>query len=201
MSEVLDKVVYVAGIHGSGKSTLVRDLAERNNGFVAHKREHRVKLDDTFLRLIWRVSKYWIEAQEQADLVRENPGKIILGNRCIYDNFGYAEGFSNLNWISQEDLVQHSDVFRALFDREFRPRNVVHLNPPIDWIKGNLERRWAETGKRKWRESDFEYLKATLDGCRRVYSRIGHSVKVLDLTETDREKRVEIVSDWAKSLS
>jgi len=202
MSEPLDRVIYVAGIHCSGKSTLVRDLVEKKKGFVAHERKHRVELDDTFQRLIWRVTKYWIEAQEQAALVGESPGQIVLGNRCVYDNFGYAKGFLKLGWVSEEDLVQHNDVFKATFKMgELRPRNVVHVNPPIGWVRENLERRWAETGKRKWRESDFEYLEAALGGCREVYSQLGGGVRVLDLTETDREKRVELVNGWVTKIA
>jgi len=191
---MLDRIVYFSGVHGSGKSTLVREIT-KNDGFLEHKRVHSVKLEDTYIRSVWRLTKYYIEAREQLMLAQTNKNQLILGNRCVYDNFAYMNAFQKLNWVSDEDIKHHSDVFEALFPESLLPKTVIHIAPPFDWVRERLNERW-QTESKKWREDNFGYLQAVMCAYDKLYSSL--SINILRLEETDYKGRINMVSDWLK---
>ena len=198
-----EKIVYFSGVHGSGKSTLARELAKQPH-FVEHRRIHHVELQDTYIRTIWRLTKYYIEAREQEVLSRENPSRIILGQRCVYDNLAYADTFLKMGWISSRDEEHHRAVFDALFPAPLRPRYVVHLAPGADWVKRRLEERWVRK-EQKWHESDFNYLEQVVKSYDSLYMhsspcaplpREALPARILRVEETDLAQRVSIITRW-----
>lgn len=193
---MLDNIVYFSGVHGSGKSTLVREIAKRN-GFIEHKRIHSVTLNDTYIRAVWRLTKYYIEATEQTVLAQAETDKIILGNRCVYDNFAYMNAFQKLAWVSDEEIKHHSKVFEALFCDTLRPKAIVHIAPSLDWVKDRLAERWKKDGK-KWREDNFEYLEAVMHAYDDIYRNL--PIKILRLDEIDYTKRIDVVLNWLSKL-
>jgi deoxyadenosine/deoxycytidine kinase len=203
--KMLDRIVYFSGVHGSGKSTLVREIAN-NELYLEHKRIHEVILEDTYIRALWRLTKYYIEAREQVALAGKDASQVVLGNRCVYDNFAYMNAFRRLNWVSDEDVRQHSDVFEALFPENLRPKVVVYLAPPYEWVVERLDERW-QTEKKKWRENDFEYLSSVMQAFENLYGTMQLGpilpvvpLKILRLEETNLNERVEKVLDWLKLL-
>jgi len=194
MPSSFDRVVYISGVHGSGKSTLVDRLADL--GLIRHDREHSVKLEDTFERMMWRVCKHWLEAKDQERLAIENPEKIILGNRCRYDHDAYAAGFLRLGWMTAEQEAQHQEALDAFFQPQYLPRKIIYLSPPKGWVEERLIERWKKEPK-KWHEDNFEYLHAVMDAFEEVYS--NHPCDVLRLTETDIERRVKTSIEWIET--
>ncbi len=191
---MLDRIIYISGVHGSGKSTLIREICKKEE-FLEHKRVHNLTLQDTYIRAVWRLTKYYIEAREQEDLSKNNSQKIVLGNRCVYDNFAYMNAFNNLGWISAEEMKHHSDVFEALFPKQLRPKYVIHLAPSFDWVKERLEERWKKEDK-KWREDNLDYLVEVIKEYDKVY--YAREFNVLRVEETDISERVKSVMNWMK---
>ncbi len=196
---MLEKVVYFSGIHGSGKSTLIKDLSKDNPFLVYENIDTNYHLEDTYHRAILRLAKYWVDVQRMEDQSKKNPDKIILVSRCIYDNLAYIDGFFKIGWISETDLIHHKDVFKATFRKYELPRNIVNLCPPDTWAIEMIKKRW-QTHPKKWREDKFEYLEAVSQAFRELYSQLNNS-NILFLEETDREKRVEVVLDWMRNLN
>ncbi len=192
---MLNKIIYFSGVHGSGKSTLVKEIA-KNDYFLEHKRVHSLTLDDTYIRAVWRLTKYYIEAQEQLVLSKDNENKLILGNRCVYDNFAYMNAFQKLHWVSDEEIKHHSDVFEALFSKHLLPKYVIHLAPSFDWVKERLEERWKKEDK-KWREDNFKYLQKVICAYDKLYDSL--SINILRLEDIDYKERINIVLDWLKN--
>lgn len=193
---MLDKIVYFSGVHGSGKSTLIKEIAKHNN-FLEHTRNHSLTLEDTYIRAVWRLTKYYIETREQIELASNNPSKMIIGDRCVYDNFAYMNAFQSLGWISNKEIKHHSDVFEALFPVELRPKLIIHISPPFDWVKNNLEKRWQKESK-KWREDNFEYLELVMQSYNSIYTNT--SINILHLEEIDYYKRTDIVLNWLNTI-
>lgn len=191
---MLDNIVYFSGVHGSGKSTLICEIAKHQD-FIAHKRIHSVTLDDTYVRAVWRLTKYYIETTEQLALAQTNSDKVILGNRCVYDNFAYMNAFEKLGWISEKQNQHHSDIFEALFSEDLRPKKIIYISPPIEWIKERLSERWQIKGK-KWREDNFDYLSAVTNEYHNFY--YASQIHILRLKETNYQKRIDLVLDWLK---
>ena len=194
---MLDKVIYFSGIHSAGKSTLIEDLAKRED-FVRYEKHLNVKLEDTYHRMVFRLSRYWIEAKEMDALSASNPGRTVLGDRCVYDNFAYGLGFIKLGWISEEDYEHSRGIFEKTFRENERPKNIVNVRPPLEWVAERLKKRW-ETKPKKWREDNQDYLREVVNAFPQFYSQL-KGCNILELEETDREKRVKLVLDWAGSL-
>ena len=196
---MLENVVYFSGVHGSGKSTLLKELAKKE-GFLEHIRIHSVKLDGTYIRSVWRLTKYYIEAMEQEKMSQRNPHSLILGNRCVYDNFAYINAFVSLGWISKEDAKHHSEVFNALFQNWMRPQLIVYIAPSIDWVTERLRERWSK-GEKKWREDDVNYLDAVIKAYDQLYRTPSFfNLDVFRLEETNLERRVELVQTGIKRM-
>jgi len=190
---MLDKVVYFSGIHSSGKSTIIEDLMKRDE-FVKYSTHLKVNLGHTYHRMIFRLSRYWIEAQEMEALSNEFPEKIVLGDRCIHDNLVYSLGFYRLGWIPKDDFEHNEKASKVLFRSHEMPKNVVNVSPPLEWIENKLNERW-KTRPKKWHEDDFDYLREVANAFPEHYSKL-KGVNVLQLKETDRQKRVDLVLDW-----
>ena len=195
---MLERAIYISGIHASGKSSLIKDLLEHEE-FVQYETYLKVDLEHTYHRGVFRLARYWIEAHEIQKLAEENSGKLILVDRCIYDNTAYCKGFHSLGWMSDEELQHHESCVDVMF-REFeRPKNIVHVAPSSSWVEERLKDRW-ETTPLKWREDNLEYMNRVLETFSKIYAEM-KGVNILRLEETDRKKRVENVFEWIKNSS
>ncbi|HLC77596.1 MAG TPA: deoxynucleoside kinase [Candidatus Nanoarchaeia archaeon] len=195
---MLDKIVFFSGIHGSGKSTLIKDLSKIDNIFPYENIDANYHLEHTYHRAILRMAKYWVDTQRMVELSKKNSDKIILASRCVYDNLAYVNGFYDIGWISKQDYEHHRSAYKSLFGERSLPINIVYLNPPEEWVIENIKKRW-ETHPKKWREDEFEYLSAVHESFYELYSELKNPY-VLRLEETNREKRVEVVLEWMKDM-
>ncbi len=202
----LERVVYISGIHGCGKSTL-RKALEKNHAFLLHDRPGHVAFDEPYFRQLWRIVRYQIEVEDQKKWARNNPNKIIIGDRCFLDAVMYNKAFLLNGWLAQSEFDRLTRVCRSLFVNEDpgrafdmnedHPKFVVYLDQPLPFVKKNIVTRWEIEGK-KWREGDFEYLRV-LDGLYRdFYDHYpGH---VLRVTTTNRETQVNAIIAWLKEF-
>lgn len=153
-----NNLLYISGPQGSGKTTLKRMLEKQDERFVSYvKLSHLIKLDDPFERQLLRLTKYRIDYDRQKKLAEDNPDKIIICDRCIYDWGVYTEVFRQLGWITKEQFNILDSASRSLFPVDDLPINIVYLDPPLDVIKNWIKGRQAVEGA-KWRENNFEYL-------------------------------------------
>lgn len=186
----------MSGIHGCGKSTFIQSLCDKDDSLVLHERKHSVTLEDTYLRAVWRLTKYFIEANEQECLSLENPGRAVLADRCVYDNFAYMDGFYRLGWVTESQMQHHRDVYEAMFTSQYQPKNVIFMCPPLDWVEERLSQRW-QTEPKKWREEDTKYLSAVYEEFIRFYD--DAPCLALRIEPTDIAQRVQLAKQWIYS--
>lgn len=196
----MKNVVYVSGSHGSGKSTLIEQLAEEDPKlFIKYpKLVLPEKFQDLHNRNKVRLVRYYLHASYLNELAKEKRGKIILCDRCSYDNMAYIKGFVSIGWLSQEDIKNYLRLHDFLITEELKSENVIFLNPPLEEVINNIKKRWAETGKKKWREDNFNYLVAIRKGFEKVYSEA--DANILEIKYMDLEKRVKESLGWIKNL-
>jgi len=155
-----DNLFFLCGPHGSGKTTLEKSLVSLGEGVVAPELFSRsVKLDteNEAYRQILKLGSRAIENFEYLKLAKENPDKIILGNRCVYDCQAYHWVFKERGWISQEKYELYDKFLDINFQGELESPKAIVLNPGFEVVKRHLEGRWNGNGK-KWREDDLDYL-------------------------------------------
>ena len=191
---MLSRVVYVSGIHGSGKSTFIKALCS-NRDYISHKREYKIESDDPYVRALWKLLKYYIEANEHFELAKEN--SVVIADRCVYDNFSYLNGFLDLGWVTQKQIVQHEIIYNTIFLENLRPKNVIFMYPPVDWVKNRLIERWQTRGI-KWRENNFDYLNVVYSKFIDFYSSFKGNLLIIQ--ETDLEERVSIATKWISKI-
>jgi len=103
-----------------------------------------------------------------------------------------------LGWISKEDIKHHERIFKTLFPRDLKPKNIINVSPSFEWVKESSKRDKKQ--KKKWREDNFEYLKKVIDAFPEFNSKINNQVNILELKETDPFKRGKIILKWVKFL-
>jgi deoxyadenosine/deoxycytidine kinase len=194
-----ERVVYVSGTHGSGKSTLIAKLANTEPGrFLKFDRIPIPKGEGVLERELIRASRHYLQTFHEEQQAHAHPGSIVLGDRCIIDNWGYMNAFLRLGWVTLAEHAQFRQLYDVLFPRERRPQSIVFLDPPPDVAISNIRKRWAETGEKKWREDNFGYLAAAQDSFREFYRT--YDGNVLRLATPDLAERVERCREWTRGM-
>ncbi len=189
----MDKIIYFSGSHGSGKSTLIRELKNRYpENFIVYEKLEIPKNHDTYERTKIRLSRHYLQALFMQKISKENPKKLILADRCIYCDESYMKGFLRLGWVTNEQMDDYLKLQKLLITPEIAPKNIVYVNSSLKQTINNIKKRWEETGQIKWKEEDFNYLAQIKKGYEEKYSELD----VLRITEPDLEKRINGCVDW-----
>jgi hypothetical protein len=189
---MLNNLIYLSGPHGSGKTTLGKEIAKENPGVLIPELYSRnIKFDtEPDYRQILKICGRAIENFEYLKIAKENPDKIIIGNRCIYDIFAYNQTYHRKDWI-EEDTYQRYDIHaKDFFKSENQEPLAIVVNPGYEVVKKHLEKRWKEKGK-KWREEDLEYARLV---CREFEKLKGNDLIYYIDHEINLETKEEIIN-------
>ncbi|MBI4016729.1 MAG: deoxynucleoside kinase [Candidatus Aenigmarchaeota archaeon] len=190
----MQKIVYFCGTHGSGKSTLVKMLASDTNHFVERGEINLPRQANVSERNFARLCRMYLYALQEREFAKEFPEKYVLGDRRVLDHLAYTAGFAKLGWCSESVKTSLHAVAEILFVPDHWPQNVVFVRPSLDFTISCLQKRWAETGKKKWNEDNFDYLRAVYCGYDEVMQHFSGNVQLIQ--ETDLNERVKKVYAW-----
>jgi len=153
-----DNLFYLDGPHGSGKTTLARELEKRDSKIVIPELFSRnVKFHTSpDYRQILKICGRAIENFEYLEFAKNNPEKIVLGNRCVYGVLAYNWVYYKRGWIDEENYNMLNLHTRDCFKYENQSPLAIILNPGFETVRRHLQKRWGEAGK-KWREDDERY--------------------------------------------
>jgi len=157
----MGNLLFISGPHGGGKTTLVKQLCEQSTGkiMIPELVTQVPKLKASYSnRLAIKIAQRTLENYESFLLAKQNPDKIILGNRCIYDAMAYDNAYYLRGWVSMEEKSFLDRTTEAYFNSIGigEPFAIV-LNPSLEVLVRHLENRWKNNEK-KWHEEDFQYL-------------------------------------------
>ncbi|GEM_PF-2909533 len=187
--------VYFCGPHGSGKTTLIKLLAE--NQYFSVRKKLPVSHSDYILeRELLRLLRYNAQRTQEDSFCAENPDKVLLCDRAFVDTDAYTQAFLNLGWIGKEEFDAFQKIKQALFPIECLPERIVYFGVPLDNLIKNIKTRWLSRPK-KWRENDFEYLEAVQQAYPKVLESYGD--KVLRVTALDMAECLTKCSAWILS--
>jgi thymidylate kinase len=155
-----NNLFYLSGPHGSGKTTLEKELCKMEPLILVPNLISNAPTfnDQPKYRQNLKICERAIENYEYLLTAKHNPDRIILGNRCFYDVVAYNEVYLNRKWITLGEKEFGDNLAERLFFEENRCPNVIILNPDFEIIKSHLQKRWTEKSK-KWREEDLEYVR------------------------------------------
>lgn len=195
-----NNLFYLCGPHGSGKTTLGKELEKENPDILIPELFSRnIKFNtEPVYRLVLKICGRAIENFEYLEIAKKNPDKIVLGNRCIYDVLAYNRVYFQRGWTSKETYEMYDAYARDFFRNENSEPYAIVLNPGLDRVLEHLEKRWQEKGK-KWREEDLEYAKLAC----KSYEQFQGKEKIFYINrEIDLESRAEIneAYEWMKGL-
>lgn len=195
--------IFFSGVHGGGKSTLVKRLLDSSSSFMENDFDIDFTVDfpsiaelSSFERSLIRLYHRFFITNYARTLAKNHPGKFILTNRTLYDSEAYINVYRELKWITEE---QFGKLDFLLKNFTYHPYAVV-LNPPLDVIKSRLNKRKGEA-TRTMRDKIFvkEDSDAFLKLLRNYFERFRGDNKILYI-EADGEIEVKKIISWAKSL-
>ena len=184
-------VVYVSGVHGVGKSTLIQELCKDTQHFVTFKKMHVPKPDEIRERQLVRACRFYLQTFYEQSIAKQQAGKIVLCDRGWQDMLAYAAGFAKLGWMPHEEYKTLRDMSDFLFQNT--ENKIIFINPPLESIEQNLQKRW-ERGRKKWREDDFDYLYMVYESYQYLIPRI--NCDYLEIKEIGLQERVNNVYEW-----
>ena len=194
MRNMPENVVFLSGVHGTGKSTLKENLLKLPY-IINYDKCEMTSFDQIFERQIRRIAKYRIDYERICKLALENPHKIILTDRCILDAYAYLKAFYDLQWLEAEDYNDCLSMIESLFpNSKMFPKHILMLNPPLDKIKEWINKRQNEVGT-KWNEKDMRYLEVTYN----AYNRLSNPA-IKRIEDVDLNKRIEVCTDYLDDL-
>jgi deoxyadenosine/deoxycytidine kinase len=157
---MLNNLIFLCGPHGSGKTTLGEEIEKENSRVLIPElfsRNIKFNIEPDY-RQILKICSRAIENFEYLKIAKENPDKIILGNRCVYDTLCYVNVYYKRGWISKKTCREYNKHAKDFFRDENQNPYAIVVNPGFEVVKKHLEKRWKEKGK-KWREEDLEYAR------------------------------------------
>jgi len=189
-------LVFISGPHGAGKTTLVERLQQEYDKILIPELKtitpkfHTNPADRQRLKL----SQKAIENFEALEIARENPDRIVIGNRCRYDCDAYSLAFYRLGWVSQEDHRRLVEIARFAFTAELYSPYAIILNPPFEIVRERLQGRWKKEEK-KWNEENLDYCRIACD----AYLQFEGNPRILYLKDSDNiDKVIELLNQTLK---
>ncbi len=194
--------VFISGPHGGGKSTLIEKL-KRTDLFLENNFDIDFTVDfpsisalSHFERSLLRTYHRFFIAGYAQKLAKENPGKVILTNRTIYDSESYINAYHELKWIT-EDQFQKLNFVISNFT--FRPHAII-LNPPLEIIKSRLGKRRGEATRTNrdiiFKNEDSDEF---LDKLRHYFTQFQDRDGFVYVEDND-DTAIQKIIDWVKTI-
>lgn len=191
-----ERIIYLCGPHGVGKSTMVEDLKSYDRGRVREQIAHMESLTENMSRQIWRMTLHCVEHRENLVYAASQPeNSVVIGDRCYLDDQAYISAFEQLGWMTPEQCQNIFELTDIIYKNSNtpKPNNFIILLPPLDWNIERIKERWNNGERFKWCEENFDYLKVV----RSEFEKLSFLRKnVLTIRDTSREKRVHRVKEW-----
>ncbi|MEK6902234.1 MAG: AAA family ATPase [archaeon] len=140
----MHKPIFVSGPHGGGKSALIQRLIQRDNRLtendltidVAEEFQH-LKLLSSFEKTLLRMLIRVVRVQRAYEMASNEPDRIILTDRSVYDSLAYAHVYRELEWVTSEEYMK----LHAVKEKVPLHARTIILNPPVETLLERLENR------------------------------------------------------------
>jgi len=204
---MLSNLVFVSGPHGSGKSTLIKELLKETPNSCSptlvtstprfYWGNFKGKIDYQNRQAL-KCAQRAIENYEYFSAAIQNPNKLIFGDRCIYDLKAYVDASISLDWMKETEKEEVLECARILFPKELHKPLAIVLNPGFEICKERIEKRWEETEWVKFMETDENYLQAVCNAFENYRGR--KKIFYIESEEVDRKQHNQI-REWVDSFS
>lgn len=202
---MVDNLFFISGPHGSGKSTLIKRILRHLPCSVSPSLSTEVPQFywgeghgeiDYFHRQVLKIAQRAIENYEYWEFARRSPDKLVIGDRCKYDDLAYRMANVSLGWINKGDLPV-IDRISILYNKELQNPRAIVLNPPIEVIQRHLGERWKRGEKWKFQEDNLDYLRAVCNAFSDFRGKVGvlYLDSEVDLSDPGLPRTI---NDWIK---
>lgn len=196
------KPIFIAGPHGSGKTTLISKLVEGSDRFIkddftidfSNEMESLPTMTIFEKCLIRLYHRFFTAEFAYKKCMNTDDDKILIIDRSIYDSLVYIEVEHKLGELNEEQYTKLMEIVNSGLDM-IKPYTVV-LNPDPEEIVARLNRRKA-TGTRKKRdklcarEDNVDYVGMMNDEFIKLYA----NDRVMHIGNNE-SKDIEEIKKW-----
>lgn len=136
------KIISFSGCHGIGKTSIIRKLADKCiiNSVAVDLDQFNFYPKDLTQNQIKRILNGY-------ETIRNIQAPFILTDRSQFDALIYTETFEEFGMISSEESQIIHDTFRALPESYKLMGYIIFLNPSVDRILENINKRKRESSQ------------------------------------------------------
>lgn len=210
------QLVFIAGMHASGKSVLVASLDDipnlilfprlrRKELFTQRQFQALVQKKSNFVDvkrcLLERLDDYYKEFHFQIQLAQLNPRHFILCDRCPIDGLAYIEACYKLDWLDAGESDKLRKNFRSVFKDIEQLANGIFLQPPLQWIERNFKERLKARKSRFW-EQKSNFIQASYYAFEKIYkAHISNTdEKWIKIKSVNLDERKQCAEDYINFL-
>lgn len=197
------KPIFIAGPHGSGKTTLISNLVSNSDKFI--KDDFQIDFSNDMetlptmtifekclIRLYHRF--YTAEFAIKKCMMSDDDEKVLIIDRSIYDSLVYIEVEYELGELTKEQYLKLREIVDNSLDM-IKPYTVV-LNPNPNEIVNRLNKRRTEGTRKKRdqmcaREDNVDYIGKMNDKFVKIY----RNQNVMHI-ENNEAKDIETINKW-----
>ncbi len=200
------KPIFIAGPHGSGKTTLISKLVGGSSQYIKDDLEFDFSTEieslpvmTIFEKCLLRLYHRFYTAELAIKKCNEtDKDGILIVDRSIYDSLVYIEVEYKLGELSEEQYKKLRNIVDNSLDM-IKPYTVI-LNPEVDEVVNRLMVR-RESGSRKLRdklcarEDNADYVGLMNDEFVKLYN----NDRVLRISNNE-EADIEIINKWINEV-
>jgi deoxyadenosine/deoxycytidine kinase len=200
-----DRIIYICGAGGTGKTTLISQLLETDSIFMPadvrkleRKTYNRKESWAGYLENTFEYAKAGIDSDAKRirqieDLAINHPNKILLADRSIFDTLSYIRAAEEFKDISKDQYWKLFEYFEHVHTNSPKPKNIILLNYSTQQILQNLAQRVKLEGP-AFRDEDILYHGIVVSSFRLIFSALP------GLSLVDSKTVTKDVLDFAKHL-
>lgn len=190
MISLPNNIVFISGMTGTKKTLLKNTISHNYENVILYKEYIPEKMENLFEQQLMEIVACKINIGRIIQLAHENPNKLIISTKCIFDYVMYLDMLYSTKRLTGEQYNQCSNTIDSLFNNfNIMPVHVIVLLPDKDYFKNKCDNK-----------HEIKCLDETQINCLwNEYNKLNVS-SIIKVTEINVNERMEKIKDYIANI-